>query len=258
MSFSCKEIVGYLDSLFTECACPDDYSRNGLQVQCGDELSTVAFAVDATSETFSKAAELNAGLLVCHHGIFWGNGLRSITGIDAERIRILMKNDISLYAVHLPLDAHRTIGNNAGLADIIGLEAEAREPFGFVRGVYAGCIGNLCQRIAVGRLASILGNALNTECRIYGCEPERLVQRVAIVSGAGEDEIPDAARMGADLLITGELGHVGGIQAREYGIGVLHAGHYATETVGPKALMAAVSAHFNGLECRWIDADTKL
>ena len=116
-----REICDFLDSLFCGCRFEDDASNNGLQVEGAPEVRTVAFAVDACRATIERAIDAGAGMLVVHHGLSWGGGLRRITGIDAVRIGLCMKDGLSLYAMHLPLDAHPEIGNNAVLAARMGL-----------------------------------------------------------------------------------------------------------------------------------------
>lgn len=257
MSITRNELTDYLDSLFEDYACPEDYSRNGLQVEGADEVSTVAFAVDARLATFQEAARQQAQFLFCHHGLFWGDGLPRITGIDAKHIKSLIQNDISLYGMHLPLDAHMEIGNNAGLADILDIPNASREPFALIRGVYAGIIATLPKPTTAGALAERLTNAMHSPFGVYG-DASATILRVAVVSGKGAGELADVTKHGAQALITGELGHVEGIQAQELGVQVIMGGHYVTETLGPKAVMAKVQARFPELKCIWIDAPTNL
>ena len=252
-----SELVDYLDGLFSGVACPEDYSRNGLQVEGNDEVATAAFAVDARMAVFQAAAEEHAEFLFCHHGLFWGDGMPRIVGLDAVHIRGLIQNGISLYGMHLPLDAHPEIGNNAGLADVLGILRTAQEPFGWIRGVYAGVVATLPERATAGALAGALSRELQSPFGVYGDE-HAVVSRVAIVSGKGAGELKAAAEQGAQALITGEMGHVDGILAQELGLAVIMGGHYITETLGPKAVMAKVQERFPELRCVWIDAPTGL
>jgi putative NIF3 family GTP cyclohydrolase 1 type 2 len=105
-----------------------DSSLNGLQVDNdGLEFKKIAFAVDSGLEVFKRAAESGAGMLFVHHGLFWGEPL-ALTGGHRERIKFLFDNHLALYAVHLPLDQHPSLGNNAALAGLLGLMN--LEPFG--------------------------------------------------------------------------------------------------------------------------------
>ena len=71
-------IVEWLDRTL-ETKRFDDVSNNGVQVACsGGEARTVAFAVDASVRAVEEAAAAGARLLVVHHGISWGGGIRRI------------------------------------------------------------------------------------------------------------------------------------------------------------------------------------
>ena len=258
MSLQSVEVIGFLDSLFADYPCETDYSRNGLQVQGRGEIDCVAFAVDASQATLRMAAQAGAGLFVCHHGLFWNTGFARLLGADAERIRILMKADMGLYGMHLPLDAHCEIGNNARLAEILQLVPASVKMFARVKGLEIGCVGDLQPGVTAGELSALLDAKLDTKTRLYGREPSQEVKRVAIVSGGGDSEVVEAAMQGADVLVTGELSHSWWLLAQELGLGVLVAGHYATETVGVRALMQKVQAHFPELTAIWLDAPTGL
>ncbi len=253
-----QELTDYLDSLFRDFACPEDSSRNGLQVQGKDDVARVAFAVDARLETFRMAVDAGADLLFCHHGILWGAGLSRLTGNDGERVRLLMKNDLSLYAMHLPLDAHAILGNNAQLALALGIPLERQTPFAVTRGIPAGVQGDLPRTTTLGELTERLQEIQQTPADFFGAPAERTVNRIAVVSGSGAGVLEDAASGGADAFITGELDHVRGIRALELGMPVVTGGHYGTETHGPKAVMRQIQERFPQLECLWISAPTGL
>ena len=120
-----KELTTYLDELLELDRFPHDPSNNGLQFQGNNQVRKAVFAVDASEAAMTIAADLEADFLFVHHGISWGSGLRRITGGCAERIKILAKDNISLYAAHLPLDANEMLGHNALLAQMAELESEA-------------------------------------------------------------------------------------------------------------------------------------
>ncbi len=165
------EVVRFLDD-FLEIKSYQDVSNNGLQVEGGGEVKKIAFAVDACMESFRAARAVNADMLVAHHGLIWG-GIGYIRGIVRRRIEFLLKSNISLYAAHLPLDAHREVGNNAMILRKIG--AELQEEFGEYKGVKIGFSGELEKPSAVGEIAEKLGSALILP---FG---EEKVRRVAAV-----------------------------------------------------------------------------
>ena len=223
------------DELDTDAYADVDASANGLQVGPPEaDLSHAAFAVDAAEATIEAAAEADADVLVCHHGLSWG-GIERVTGRQYGRIARLIDNDIALYVSHLPLDGHQTLGNAARIADLLGLDETA--PFGSMGPVSIGQQGRLTEPISLtdiaSRLEADLEGAQGVQELPFGPET---VETVAVVTGSGTDWLDEAVAAGADLLITGEGKQQVYHRAREAGINVLLAGHYATETVGVRAL----------------------
>src|SRR5215831_5216727 len=139
MAVHLREIVGYLDATL-EIDRFRDYAPNGLQIEGAMEVECVVTGVSASAELIGRAVERRADLIVVHHGLVWGAGLTRIAGPLARRLKLLLGNDVSLAAYHLPLDKHARLGNNTGLADAIAL-APAREAFGDVRGTALGLAG---------------------------------------------------------------------------------------------------------------------
>ncbi len=231
-----EEIVGFLDA-YLRVADWRDSSANGLQVEASDDVDLVAFAVDACMETFEKAKELGAQLLVVHHGIIWG-GLRRITGIVRRRVEFLLKNGISLYAAHLPLDAHEEVGNNVQLLRI--LNAEPVEKFAEYEGAEIGYIGRFHRAIGLNELFEAVKGRISEGARLFDFGREKVV-RIAVVSGRGGFAVEEAA-MKADVFLTGEAEHAAFVAARDCGLNVIFAGHYATEVFGVRALMDVVAS----------------
>ena len=252
----CQQLCTRLDEeLDTAAYGAVDPSANGLQVGSGErEVEHVAFAVDAAVETIERAAEAGADLLVAHHGIFWG-GTERLTGRAYDRVATLLAGELSLYVSHLPLDGHATLGNAAGIADRLGLDATGS--FGTEGGEYVGRRGTLANPTSIEGLRDRLRPHLDGQQSIQLLEfgPEEVLD-VAIVTGAGADFLGEAVDTGADVLVTGEgkqrLYH----EAREYGIHVVLGGHYATETFGVRALAALVDDW--GLETTFVDHPTGL
>ena len=263
------------EELRTDDYADVDASPNGLQVgEREGEADTVAFAVDAAAATIEAAVEADADVLVTHHGLVWG-GLDRVTGRAYDRIAQLARNDVALYVSHLPLDGHPTLGNAAGIADLLGLSA--REPFGEVGPETVGLLGDLDEPIRVGALSELLADELETggegvQTLAFG--PEE-IERVAVLTGSGVDWLdeavdghesrsdslasqnaPRSGDAGADALITGEGKQQVYHEAREAGINVLLAGHYATETFGVRSLQALVEEW--GPETVFVDHPTGL
>ena len=236
------ELVDFLNKTLELKSFSGDVSNNGLQVEGKADVKKVLFAVDGCLEVFEYAAENNCDFIFVHHGISWGGGMKRWVGMDARRFAALFNNGISLYAAHLPLDAHASFGNNAVLSNIAGLQN--REKFFYYDGVEIGFSGDLAQNITLHDLAVKINSVIGGNFILRG-NPEHICRKAAVVSGGGGvDSVLAAADAGCDLLITGEMEHIMHHCALEADIAVIALGHYASETTGPKALMEAVSKKF--------------
>jgi dinuclear metal center YbgI/SA1388 family protein len=246
-----NEVVSYLDD-YLQIRTIEDRSNNGLQVEGADEVTRVAFAVDAGLAAFKGAQTAGAQMLIVHHGLFWNEPVL-ITGIHRRRLGHLFDSDLSLYAAHLPLDFHDDVGNNATLARWLGLEEVA--PFGSYNGRSAGVTGRLPQAIPLEQFTARVEEALGEAVvRVWPFGPA-LVQRVGIASGGGSFLVAQVAKMGVDVYLTGEMNHNVYHMVQELGLNVIYGGHYATETAGLKALAEHLAARF-GLETVFVDLPT--
>jgi dinuclear metal center YbgI/SA1388 family protein len=231
-----------------------DDSLNGVQVSRSDgDIGRVAFAVDASLETIRRAATAGCQVLFVHHGIFWGKAVR-IEGFLRDRIKLLLDADLALYACHLPLDRHPTIGNNAILAELLGLEG--REPFGASHGVKLGWKGSFPEPISLDEILSrILPDGSPPNCILPG--GPSAVKTAAVVSGGAPFVLSQAIDEGLDLYVTGEASHSIYNSAIEAKINFIAAGHYRTETHGVRAV-AELLGRETGLETTFIDMPTGL
>ena len=249
-----QEICDYVAELFSGCRF-QDHSNNGLQVEGKDEVNRIAFAVDACQRVFTQAAAGKFDLLVVHHGMSWGGGIKMVSSYHAERLKTLLCHGISLLAYHLPLDAHPEFGNNAVLADLLGLEQ--REPFFPYDGDTIGFCGQLPAAQAPAELCARLEKELGGRCLTLPASGNPPIRRLGIVSGGGGSAIEYCQQQHLDCLLTGEIGHQHVHYAWELGITVIAAGHYATETTGIKALQKKIAAAFP-VECEFLDCPTGL
>ena len=244
------------DRLRTDDYADLDASPNGLQVGPGDaSVEHVAFAVDAAVATIEAAVDAGADLLATHHGLIW-DGIERVTGPRYRRLAPLLRNDLALYVSHLPLDGHRELGNAAGLAELLDLRDRA--PFGELGPEVIGQRGVAPDPYDADRLRVVLDRELDhggqgVQALRFG--PDE-VREVAIVTGSGADWLDEAVDAGVDAFVTGEgkgkLYH----EAREAGINVYLAGHYATETFGVRRLRALAEEW--GLETTYVDHPTGL
>jgi len=258
MTVHLRDVVSFLDTTL-EAERFRDYAPNGLQVEGAPEVDTVVCGVSANVALLERAVELGADLVVVHHGLIWGGGIGRIAGPTAQRLRLLLGNDLSLAAYHLPLDKHPRLGNNVGLADAIGLGLE-RDWFGDVRGVALGLAGQWAAPItraeAVGRIgAGVCGGQEPRFVFPYGPE---VVRKVGLCTGAASDLLEAAAGAGCDLYLTGELAERAGDLARELQITLVAAGHYRTEVYGPQRLADELRARFPDLTAHFVDVPSPL
>ena len=253
-----SDLVLHLD---TQLQCSEfeglDTALNGLQV--GDtqrRMHTVAAAVDASLESFERAADLAADLLLVHHGIFWGR-LGPIIGPSYQRLSMLLEKQLALYAAHLPLDAHMQYGNNIHLAECLGLQNICS--FGVYKGRPIGCAGEFASPQSMDDVCHAL-SAPTTALRLEFSRKAKSfgIRTIGIVSGTGALALEEAAAKGYDLLLTGDLAHQHYHTAKELGISVLAMGHYQSETGGVLRLLKMLKERWPCITVHFIDLPTGL
>lgn len=246
-------LVDYLDG-YLRIEEIEDRSQNGLQVEGPDEVMKVALAVDGCQASFERAVAEGVQLLIVHHGLFWGESL-CLVGPHFRRLKTLLEGGCGLYAVHLPLDAHPEVGNNAEMARLLRLEEI--EPFGTYHGADIGIAGRLDRSLDISALIGRLVEALGRPpIRVLDYGPEK-IERVGCVSGGAASMMDQVGAAGLDAYITGETSHNSFHDAVERELNVLFAGHYATETLGVKALGRHLAERFE-LDTIFLDIPTGL
>ena len=229
-----------------------DVSNNGLQVDSRrKEIKKVVTGVDATLPLFMAAVEAGADLVICHHGISWGDSLKRITGLNYELVKFLMDNDLALWACHLPLDAHAELGNNAGICDALGLVD--RKPFGEYHGQHIGFSGRLPAPMSRDAFTDLVRDKIgrNLHTALFGPET---IETVGVISGGAADMANQAADAGFDAYVDGELNLTAYNICLQQGLNLFAPGHYATERFGVRALGNWLANTF-GLEHEFIDFD---
>ncbi|MDT8306274.1 MAG: Nif3-like dinuclear metal center hexameric protein [Anaerolineae bacterium] len=246
-----ETLVRYLDS-YLHIDEIVDYGPQGLQVESENTaIARVALSVDTAPAIVEQAAAWHADMLLVHHGILWRD-VERIAGPLGARVRLLLQHGINLYAAHLPLDAHPEVGNNAELARLLGVSVDAW--WYEANSTPLGVLGTAPPGTTLARLVSQIEDRLHTKAVMLAHGPERPAQ-IAIVSGAGAAAVAEAQEAGADTLITGETSHAHYWSARDHRMNVIFAGHYATETVGVKALGRHLAEKF-ALEVKFFDFPT--
>ena len=250
------DVVAYADEFLRIREVADERNAvNGLQVENKGLVSGIVAAVDASQTTIDGVP--SGSLLVVHHGLLWDGNL-PVTGRRFRRISALLDNDVALYSAHIPLDLHPEVGNNVVLADRLGIQVEGW--FGDYKGSPIGVWGSAPARLTVREtLLGEVNRALGTfapGARLIPGGPER-VARVGIITGGAGSMIGEARNAGLDTYITGEGAHHTYFDAVEWGLNVIYAGHYATETLGVQALASHLGERFD-LEWEFHDHPTGL
>jgi dinuclear metal center YbgI/SA1388 family protein len=246
-------IISYLDTYLDIHAVPDG-CWNGLQFEGASSVKEILFAVDAGAATFEKAVEEHADMVVVHHGLFWTSANPSYTAVIKKRIDILYKHNISLYACHLPLDIHKTVGNNAGILSLIGAAIESG--FAMHEGKPVGYTGLFKKPVTLGVITGKLNASLAAACTVLPFGPAG-IRNVGVVSGGcSRAHLDEAVSRGLDLFITGEQIEVYHT-AKDAGISVIFAGHHASETVGVKLLAEHVQKKLK-VKTMFVDIPTGL
>lgn len=238
-----EELIAFANGYLDLEAYPD-YGPMGLQVVGAERVSKLACGVSASLELFTRAAACGAQLLVVHHGLFWDRDPRIVDRALRARLEALFSADMSLAAYHLALDAHPGIGNNALLARELGIAPERR----FAGVGFGGPLESPC---TIEELAARIEGRLGRPPLVFASGPET-IRRVAVCSGAAARYLADAAGEGYDCYVTGEPAEPSLMTAREARTHFVAAGHYATETLGVRALARLLAERFD-LEWEFVD-----
>lgn len=230
----------------------NDYCPNGLQIQGKDDIKTVITGVTASMDMINSAIAHKADALLVHHGYFWKNESPIIRGMKRDRINALLAHNINLYAYHLPLDIHPTLGNNAQLAALLDIEIQD----GLERGnpLSIALQGVLSKPCKGAEFAEQISSTLQRQCLHIPAPSNSVIKTVAWCTGGGQDYIELAAEQGIDAFISGEVSEKTTHIAREMNIHFYAAGHHATERYGVKALAEHITTEL-GLSACFIDID---
>lgn len=246
-----NELISACDALLAAGSFRD-YTENGLQVQGRPSVTRVLSGVTASQALLDDAVAWQADMVLVHHGYFWKNEPVAITGMKRQRIATLLQHDINLAAYHLPLDAHPSLGNNACLAQRLGLEVEGALDAPLGEGLLWH--GHLPVPMEAPTFSAHIGEKLAREPLLVEAPGGKPISRIAWCTGGAQDMIGAAAEAGMDAFISGEISERTTHIAREMGIHYLAAGHHATERYGVQALGEWLKEQF-GVEHRFVDID---
>lgn len=242
-----NDLNNYLNSLLQ----PErfsDYCPNGLQVEGKQEINKIATGVTASMALLEAALQANADAVLVHHGYFWRGESLPITGIKKRRIQFLLQHDINLFAYHLPLDAHETLGNNVMLAKQLGLTITGKTGEKEML-----LLAELNPTQSLQTFANLVEAKLARKPQVIG-DLAKTVKTIALCTGAAQGYIEQAVAANADVYISGEISEQTVHVARESGMSYISAGHHATERYGIRELGEHLAQKF-GLQHAFIDID---
>lgn len=238
------QIVDYCTKYLNVSAFKD-YCVNGLQVEGTSNIKSIVFGVSLSEQLIIAAIKNGAQMIVVHHGIFGDNLGQPLVlkGILRNRIKLLLENDINLCGFHLPLDAHPQLGNNISICKALGIKNP--KPFDI------GFIGSLSKTMKLPSFTKFVDSKLATNSFSIAAGP-KVVKKIAVISGGSSSYYQEAATLGADTFICGDLKEsvVRGVE--EIGLNLVNAGHYNSERFGVQNLAKLLKRNFD-IETKFIE-----
>lgn len=241
------ELEHYLNTLLNVSKFKD-YAPNGLQVEGRKSICKIVTGVTACQALLDAAVELGADAVLVHHGYFWRGDNPVVRGMHQRRLASLLKNDLNLFAYHLPLDAHPELGNNAQLAKRLGLIVETT-----LNEQGIGNVGVLAEPTSLETFSLKIEQVLQRK-PLTVAGGDHLIQRIAWCTGGAQGYIQDALGFGVDAYLSGEISEHTTHSARENHVHYIAAGHHATERYGVQALGEHLTERF-GVECKFVEID---
>lgn len=222
-----------------------DYAPNGLQVEGRKRVQKIVCGVTASQALIYEAIRRDADAILVHHGYFWKGEGATITGIKQRRIKALLAHGINLYAYHLPLDGHSTLGNNAQLAKL--WQIDNAQPTGEYELMWTGGL----PAVSVEEMEKVLSQTLDRKPLVITGGGHK-INKIAWCSGGAQGFLEQAVALGADAYVSGEVSEKTYHEAKEYGIHYFAAGHHATERGGVMAIAEHLSSHLS-LSCEFVE-----
>ncbi len=237
-----------------------DYCLNGMQIEGKEEIKKIVLGVSFNQEFIKRAEEMEADAVIVHHG-FFGKNFMSVRGIYKQRIKRMLDRDISLFALHLPMDVHEKAGHNALLGGMAGCETVSPFDEGFlVNNSRKYTLEQLISKWQKGLDIDSSNNPFNIEgnCGVTVIKngpdvPERLV----IISGGSGGSYERAVEAGADTFVCGDMKEqIPGISL-ETGTNFVNLGHYNSEKPGVIFLKNILEEKFE-VETHFVDIPNRV
>lgn len=220
-----KDVIKFLEERFP-LSLQEDWDNSGLQIgNIENDLTNIMISLDLDEQTIQKAKEKSCNLIINHHPFLFS----SIKSIDLNEekgkiIKDLIKNDITVFAMHTNLDIGKG-GVNDNLAkllelkDISNLDTNNENPiarFGYT------------DEITAYDFSKFVKEKLNCKGLILYGDKNKKIKKVALCGGAGSDFISDAIKKDCDLIVTSDVKYHEAIDNCKK-INIVDPGHFASE-----------------------------
>ncbi len=249
-----KDLISFCDE-YLNIESISDSSLNGLQVEGSAEVAKIALGVSVNNKLIKQAVKNGCQLIILHHGLLWSKRWQYVTGFQKDRIKLLLDNNISLAAYHLPLDLHAEIGNNA--VGLKKLNVKITGGFGLFNGMKVGYFGKLIGgKIAFTKFKENVNKVFGSKSWSM-LSGKTMVETVAFVSGGSRSSLEEAINQEIDVFISGETNESVPALVEESGINYIAAGHYNTEKFGVMELGKLLEKKF-GVKTEFIDVPNNL
>ncbi|WP_416695807.1 Nif3-like dinuclear metal center hexameric protein [Candidatus Pseudothioglobus sp. Uisw_050_01] len=225
-----------------------DYCPNGLQIEGSLNITKIVSGVSANLELIERAIEEKADAIFVHHGIFWDNESKTISGAKRAKIALLLKHNINLFGFHLPLDDHYEVGNNVELGRRLGIKN--MEP------VAGGLLWQGELNTNISDFSKLIEEKLDRAPQVFGKQSGK-IKKISWCTGAAQGFIEDAINLNVDLYLSGEVSEKTPAVAKENNITFISAGHHATERYGVQALCKHLCSQFK-LKHHYIEVDNSV
>ena len=225
-----------------------DYCPNGLQIEGSLNITKIVSGVSANLELIERAIEEKADAIFVHHGVFWDNESKTISGAKRAKIALLLKHNINLFGFHLPLDDHYEVGNNVELGRRLGIKN--MEP------VEGGLLWQGELNTNISDFSKLIEEKLDRAPQVFGKQSGK-IKKISWCTGAAQGFIEDAINLNVDLYLSGEVSEKTPAVAKENNITFISAGHHATERYGVQALCKHLCFQFK-LQHHFIEVDNSV
>ena len=241
----CREITETIERKYARTYA---MSWDNVGLLCGrsdKEVKKIYVALDVTDEVVEHAVEMKADMLVTHHPLMM-SGMTRITdeSFTGKRLIKLIQNDISYYAMHTNYDV-------CGMAELAGdklklKDAEILEETAENEGI--GRVANLQEAMTLRECCELVKKVFALDSvKVFG-NLDRKVNRMAVCPGSGKSFIKSAVKKGADVYVTGDIGHHDGIDAVAQNLAVIDAGHYGIEHIFIKDMSEYLKKNLENVE----------